>query len=160
LKGVISLREAYPKAIVGFSDHSIGPEMALASVALGACILERHFTDTRYRKGPDISCSMDPAELRFLIDRSREIWTAVNNPKSRTTPEDDVYRFARGSVVADRDLPAGHVITESDIWARRPGSGDISVQFFDQIVGKRLTRTVKRNQQLAWSDLVEMMQPE
>jgi hypothetical protein len=53
-------------------------------------------------QGPDISCSMDPAELRFLIDRSREIWTALHNPKERTAPEEDVYRFARGSVVADR----------------------------------------------------------
>jgi N-acetylneuraminate synthase len=71
LQGVTELKKAFPRAVVGFSDHSIGPEMALASVALGACVLERHYTDTRYRKGPDISCSMDPAELRFLIDRSR-----------------------------------------------------------------------------------------
>ena len=68
LRGITELRQAFPNAVVGFSDHSIGPEMALSAVALGACILERHFTDTRYRKGPDISCSMDPAELRFLID--------------------------------------------------------------------------------------------
>jgi sialic acid synthase SpsE len=153
LQGVTELRRAFPKAVVGFSDHSIGPEMALASVALGACILERHYTDTRYRKGPDISCSMDPAELRFLIDRSREIWTALRNPKERTAPEEDVYRFARGSVVADLDLPEGHVIGEADIWARRPGSGEIAAYDFDKVVGKRLTRAVKRNQQLRWSDL-------
>ncbi|MFM2261489.1 MAG: hypothetical protein RI959_165 [Pseudomonadota bacterium] len=153
LQGVTELRKAFPSAVVGFSDHSIGPEMALASVALGACILERHFTDTRYRKGPDISCSMDPAELKFLIDRSREIHVALNNPKVRTAPEEDVYRFARGSVVADKDLPAGHVISASDIWARRPGSGEISVQHFDRLLGAKLTRAVKRNQQLLWSDL-------
>ena len=153
LQGITELRKAFPKAVIGFSDHSIGPEMAIASVALGACILERHFTDTRYRKGPDIPCSMDPAELRFLIDRSREIHTALMNPKVRTAPEEDVYRFARGSIVADRDLPLGHVIAEKDIWARRPGSGEISVQHFDRLVGARLTRSVRRNQQLRWSDL-------
>lgn len=153
LQGITELRTAFPRAVIGFSDHSIGPEMALSAVALGACILERHFTDTRYRKGPDISCSMDPAELKFLIDRSREIHTALNNPKVRTAPEEDVYRFARGSMVADRDLPAGHVVTPSDIWARRPGSGEISVQHFDRLVGAKLTRAVKRNQQLLWSDL-------
>lgn len=71
LKGVTDLRTAFPGAVVGFSDHSIGSEMALASVALGASILERHFTDTRYREGPDIVNSMDPAELRHLIDRSK-----------------------------------------------------------------------------------------
>ncbi|MEY4978425.1 MAG: hypothetical protein RLZZ352_695 [Pseudomonadota bacterium] len=159
LQGITELRNAFPRAVIGFSDHSIGPEMALSAVALGACILERHFTDTRYRKGPDISCSMDPAELRFLIDRSREIQIALNNPKVRTAPEEDVYRFARGSVVADRDLHAGHVVTAADIWARRPGSGEISVQHFDRLIGARLTRAVQRNQQLLWSDF-DGVQPE
>ncbi len=153
LQGITELRQAFPRAVIGFSDHSIGPSMALSAVALGACILERHFTDTRYRKGPDIPCSMDPAELKFLIDRSREIHTALMNPKVRTAPEEDVYRFARGSIVADRDLPAGHVLEATDIWARRPGSGEISVQHFDRLVGARLTRAVRRNQQLRWSDL-------
>lgn len=153
LRGVTELRQAFPRAVVGFSDHSIGPEMALASVALGACILERHYTDTRYRKGPDIINSMDPAELRFLIDRSKEIWIAANNPKQRTAPEEDVYRFARGSIVADKDLPAGHVIQETDIWARRPGSGEIAAYDFDKVLGKRLTRAVTRNTQLKWTDL-------
>jgi sialic acid synthase SpsE len=152
LQGVTDLKNAFPNAGVGFSDHSIGPEMALASVALGASILERHYTDTRYRKGPDISCSMDPAELRFLIDRSREIHTALMNPKRRTGPEEDVYRFARASVVADLDLPAGHVIAEADIWARRPGSGDIAGYEFDKVVGKTLKVAVTRNQQIKWSD--------
>ena len=153
LQGVTDLRNAFPNAIVGFSDHSIGPEMALASVALGACILERHYTDTRYRIGPDIINSMDPAELKFLIDRSREIHIALNNPKQRTAAEEPVYRFARSSVVADRDLPAGHLITEPDIWARRPGSGEIAGYDFDKVLGKRLTRAVTRNTQLKWSDL-------
>ncbi len=153
LQGVTDLRQAFPRAVVGFSDHSIGPEMALASVALGACILERHYTDSRYRTGPDIINSMDPAELRFLIDRSREIHTALMNPKRRTEAEEPVYRFARASVVADRDLPLGHVITEADIWARRPGSGEIAGYDFDKVVGKRLTRAVTRNTQLKWGDL-------
>ena len=152
LQGVTDLKNAFPNAVVGFSDHSIGPEMALASVALGASILERHYTDTRYRKGPDISCSMDPAELRFLIDRSREIHTALMNPKQRTGPEEDVYRFARASVVADKDLSAGSVLTEADIWARRPGSGEIAGYDFDKVVGKTLKVSVQRNRQLKWSD--------
>jgi len=153
LKGVTDLQAAFPNAVVGFSDHSIGPEMALASVALGACILERHYTDTRYRIGPDIICSMDPAELRLLIDRSREIHTALHNDKQRTGPEEDVYRFARASVVADRDLSAGHVITDADIWARRPGSGEIAGYDFDKVVGKTLRHAVKFNQQLKWDDI-------
>ncbi|MEO9862519.1 MAG: N-acetylneuraminate synthase family protein [Yoonia sp.] len=153
LQGVTDLKATFPDAIVGFSDHSIGPEMALASVALGACILERHYTDSRYRAGPDIINSMDPSELRHIIDRSREIHTALHNPKQRTDAEGPVYAFARASVVADRDLDAGHVIRESDIWARRPGSGEIAGYEFDKVVGKTLTRAVTRNTQLKWSDL-------
>lgn len=153
LRGVTDLKQAFPDALVGFSDHSIGPDMALASVALGACIIERHFTDSRYREGPDISCSMDPAELRHIIDRSREIHIAARNPKQRTAPEETVYRFARGSIVADRDLPAGTTLTEADIWARRPGSGEIPADQFDNLIGRRIQRDLKRNTQLSWSDL-------
>ena len=153
LQGVGDLKRAFPGAVVGFSDHSIGPEMALASVALGASILERHYTDTRYRQGPDIINSMDPAELRYLIDRSREIHTALMNPKARTEAEEPVYLLARASVVADRDLPAGQVIGEADIWARRPGSGEIAGYEFDKVVGKTLQQRVTRNTQLKWEQL-------
>lgn len=153
LQGISDLKNAFPNAIVGFSDHSIGPSMALASVALGASILERHFTDTRYRNGPDIINSMDPSELRFLIDRAHEVHTALMNPKERTSQEEDVYRFARSSVVADADLPAGHVIGEADIWARRPGTGDIPAYDFDKVVGKTLLTPIKKNTQVKWKQL-------
>lgn len=160
LQGISELKTAFPNAVIGFSDHSIGPSMALSAVSLGACILERHFTDTRYRIGPDIVCSMDPSELRFLIDRSKEIHIALRNPKMRTGPEEGVYRFARGSIVADRDLPAGHLLTESDIWARRPGSGEISVQHFYDLIGKITTRQLRRNEQLKWSDIESGLESE
>ena len=62
-------------------------------------------------------------------------------------------------MVADKNLPEGHVITESDIWARRPGSGEISVQYFDKLIGGKLTRAVKRNDQLLWSDLQGVDKP-
>ncbi len=152
LQGIAELGQAFPDATIGFSDHSIGPTMALASVALGACIIERHFTDTRHRNGPDISCSMDPTELRFLVDRSREIHTALRNPKQRTKAEEPVYLFARSSIVADRDLEKGHLIEAADIWARRPGTGEIPGFEFDNVVGQRLARAVRRNTQLAWPD--------
>ena len=152
LQGIQELKEAFPKALVGFSDHSIGPHIALASVALGACIIERHFTDTRYRSGPDITCSMDPAELRLLVDRSIEIHKALMNPKQRTEPEEGVYKFARASVVADKDMAAGHIITEKDIWVRRPGSGEIPGYKYNDIIGKKLRLDVKKNHQFKWSN--------
>jgi sialic acid synthase SpsE len=153
LKGVTELQKAFPGRPIGFSDHSIGPEMALASVALGACILERHFTDTRYRKGPDIICSMDPSELTHLISRSKEIHIALCNDKQRSVSEDDVYKFARGSIVADRDLKAGTVLKRKDIWARRPGTGEIPATEYFNLIGKTVIKDMARNTQLRWSDL-------
>ena len=153
LRGIQELREAFPDAVVGFSDHSMGSSMALAAVGSGASIIERHFTDSRYRQGPDIICSMDPAELRFLIDRSKEISVALRNPKNRALPEEAVYKFARGSVVANRDIVAGHIISEEDIWARRPGTGEISVEDFYKVVGARAKVNLKVNEQLMWEFL-------
>lgn len=153
LSGISELSAAFPDTVIGFSDHSIGSEMALAAVALGASILERHFTDSRYRIGPDISCSMDPAELRWLVDRSAEIHTALHNPKQRSEPEEDVYRFARGTVVADRPLLQGQTISEKDIWTRRPGNGEIPANRFYDVVGKKALIDIPKNSQLKWEHL-------
>jgi len=154
LQGIHELRDAFPNAVIGFSDHSIGPYMSLASVALGASIIERHFTDTRYRIGPDISCSMDPSELKLIIDRSQEIFIARNNPKRRSIEEESVYKFARSSIVADRNLKRGEIITSNDIWARRPGNGEIPADKFDDLIGKVINKEITKNTQLNWDDFV------
>ena len=154
LQGINELRDAFPNAVIGFSDHSIGPYISLASVALGACIIERHFTDTRYRIGPDISCSMDPAELKLIIDRSQEIFIARRNPKKRSTEEESVYKFARASIVADGNLKKGQTITSNDIWARRPGNGQIPADKFDNLVGKKINKNLSKNTQLNWDDII------
>ena len=151
LRGIIELKETFPNAIIGFSDHSIGPSMAIAALGLGASIIERHFTDTRYRFGPDISCSMDPAELRYLSDSSKEIHTALTNPKQRTKEEESVYHFARASIVADEDIEAGTILSERNIWARRPGNGPIPAYDFDKLIGRTIIVSVKKNTQLDWS---------
>lgn len=155
LNGVLELKKAFPSVEVGFSDHSIGPFMALASVALGATIIERHFTDSRYRIGPDISVSMDPAELKLIIERSYEIWAAKQNYKHLKFEEKKVYKFARASLVADRDLKKGQIIKIDDIWARRPGNGEIAGFEYKKVVGKRLAKNLRRNKQISWDDICE-----
>lgn len=152
LSGMLELQREFDVS-VGFSDHSLGPTMAIAALGLGACIVERHFTDSRYRKGPDILCSMDPLELSVILDAARQISVARNNKKHRSSAEEKVYAFARSSIVADRDLEAGHTIGSDDIWARRPGSGQISGDQFDAVIGRRLKRAVCFNEQLSWDDL-------
>ncbi len=153
LKGISELKKTFPNAIIGFSDHSIGPYMALSSIALGACIIERHFTDSFYREGPDISSSMDPSELKIIIEKSKEIYQASKNHKQRTRPEESVFKFARGSIVADQDLPVGKIINENDIWARRPGTGEIPASEFDNLIGRKLKKSICFNQQIKWEDL-------
>jgi len=152
LKGISSLEKLFPKAVIGFSDHSIGPYMSIAALGKGASIIERHFTDSRYRKGPDIQCSMDPAELKLLIDISKEVWIANRNEKQMSEPEKDVYKFARGSVVYDANLKAGSILTKEDIWARRPGSGEIPASDFYNLIGKKLKQNVLLNDQAKWDD--------
>lgn len=153
LQGIGDLRRAFPNAVIGFSDHSIGPEMCFAAVGLGASILERHFVDDRYRSGPDVVCSMDPLELSHLISRSKEIHTALHNPKQQSEMEAITYKFARSSVVADRDLEAGQIITEKDVWARRPGNGEIAGYDIEKVIGRKLIATKTYNEQLKWTDL-------
>ena len=84
---------------------------------------------------------------------SKEIHISINNEKKRTKEEEPVYKFARASIVADKDLKAGDIIKEEDIWARRPGNGEIPAYDFDKVIGKELLRDVTFNSQLKWSFL-------
>ena len=153
LGGLAQLSAEFPKAQVGFSDHSIGPTMSLAAVALGATIIEKHFTDSKDRKGPDISCSMDPDELEHLIRKSKDIAYARDRKKFIADIEKDVYKFARSSVVTDKDLKKGDTIDRQNIWARRPGDGEIPAFEFEKVLGKTLKRAIAKNNQIKWSDL-------
>jgi len=152
LKGIDLLRESFPDHVIGFSDHSIGPYMSIAALGKGASIIERHFTDSRYTNGPDIVCSMDPAELSFLINISKEIWVANRNEKKMSNPEKATYKFARGSIVYDANLPANTVIKKEHIWARRPGDGEIPASDFFNIIGRKINKDVRLNQQASWKD--------
>ena len=147
------LSNKFPNAEIGFSDHSIGPTMALAAVALGATIVEKHFTDTKDRQGPDISCSMDPDELEHLIKKSKEIAYSRDRRKFIANVEKDVYKFARSSIVSDVNLKKGDTIDKQNIWARRPGNGEIPAFEFEKVLGKTLKRDIAKNTQLKWSDL-------
>ena len=153
LGSLAQLSNKFPNAEIGFSDHSIGPTMALAAVALGATIVEKHFTDTKDRQGPDISCSMDPDELEHLIKKSKEIAHSRDRRKFIANVEKDVYKFARSSIVSDKNLKKGDTIDRQNIWARRPGNGEIPAFEFEKVLGKTLKRDIAKNTQLKWSDL-------
>ena len=122
---------------IGYSDHTPGNETALAAVALGACIIEKHFTMDRTLAGPDHKSSLNPKELRKFVQSIRTVEAALGDgEKKPATAEANVAKVARKSLVAARDIPANSTVTEEMITARRPGTG-LSPAMQDQIIGRK-----------------------
>lgn len=138
---------------IGYSDHTPGIEISLAAVALGATVIEKHFTLDRKLPGPDQSASLEPHEFKALVDGIRNINAALGHGEKRPWPiELEVANVARKSVVALRAMPKGHVISNADLTAKRPGTG-IPAMDADQLIGRILTRDIRENDLLQWSDL-------
>lgn len=142
------LRAAFPDAVLGLSDHSTSNSSCLAAVALGASILERHYTDTRTRVGPDIPCSMDTTDLINLISGSQEVFLAKGGSRIPTEEEAVTIAFAFASVVADKDLLPGDVLGPHNIWVRRPSGGDFSAKDYEDLFGAKVTERIPKNTQI------------
>jgi N-acetylneuraminate synthase len=155
LNAINELREAFPDAVLGLSDHSLTNYPCLASVGLGASILERHFTDSKDRPGPDIVCSMTPAELTDLMEGSRIIHEATRGSKMPVTEEDVTIAFAFASVVATRDLQPGDVISREDITLKRPNGGDFGPKEFENLIGAKVASAIRPNIQIKKSQIIE-----
>ena len=153
LGAMTHLKEAFPDAVVGLSDHTTSNYTCLGAVALGASILERHFTDQMNRPGPDIVCSMDPDALSELIEGAKIIFAARGGEKTPVEAEAPTIAFAFASVVAIDDIAPGQVLNESNIWVKRPGGGDFSVLDYDTLLGKTVKSHVSRGFQLKRSDV-------
>jgi len=145
------LAACFPDAVIGLSDHSLSNYPCLGAVALGASILERHFVSDRTWPGPDVSVSMDPAELQQLIEGSRAIHDALGGSKNVLPGEAPTIRFAYASVVAIRDIAAGEAFTEENIWVKRPGTGEIRAEQYPRVVSRRAARDIRKDQQLEWA---------
>lgn len=148
LGGIADLQQRFPDAVVGLSDHSETIYPALASVALGARILERHFTDNRERPGPDIVCSMTPDELRELITAAETVALASGGTKSALSEEKVTAAFAIGSVVARVPLIPGNRIGPSDLTIKRPSGGGFAASELPDLEGMYVVRFVDANTQV------------
>jgi N-acetylneuraminate synthase len=148
-----NLQTAFPDAILGLSDHSIGNYTCFAAIPLGARILEKHFTSDKSWPGPDISISLDPAELADLITGARAIFEALGGTKEILPEEQATIDFAYACVVALRDIEKGEELSMQNIWVKRPGTGEIKAVDFDGLLGRRTTNTISRNAQLRWADV-------
>lgn len=136
---------------VGLSDHTFGSTAAVAAVALGACVIEKHFTLSRADKGPDSEFSLEPLEFERLCRDVRDSWSALGNGGFTRQAAETASRVFRRSICYVKDLPAGHVLTAEDIRRIRPGYG-LPPKHFEELMGKSLRTSVNRGQPTAMED--------
>jgi N,N'-diacetyllegionaminate synthase len=142
LKAMVTLREKFG-CNVGYSDHTQGIEVALAAVAMGATVIEKHFTLNRNMEGPDHKASLEPDELRELVNGIRKIESALGDGVKRVSDSEKKNRdVARKSIIASRDIAKGEVFSEDNLTTKRPGSG-ISPMLWNQVIGTSAERDYK-----------------
>ena len=139
--------------VVGFSDHTLGTEAAVAAVALGASVIEKHFTMCRADGGPDAAFSLEPKELTLLVEQCRNAWEALGEPIFRRKSSEIGNLIFRRSIYSIEDIPAGTMITENNVRVIRPGYG-IPPKEMPRILGKRALRDIARGTALRW-ELIE-----
>ncbi|MEL3908403.1 MAG: N-acetylneuraminate synthase family protein [Treponemataceae bacterium] len=150
--GVIALmKERYPKAIIGHSDHTPDLYTSFAAVALGAKIIEKHVILDKKTKGPDQSVSIDFNDLHNLVDGIRKIEKALGSEKKVHEKEREIRKWAFRSIVSIKDIPKGSIIKEDMIWSKRPGTGIPSYKM-NEVVGKVALRDIKKDSILHQTD--------
>ena len=147
------LRKEFPKVPVGYSDHSIGVIPSISALAKGACVIEKHFTDSKKRKGPDITCSMDPKELNYLIESSKIIYKSSGRNKSISSLEKKTAEFAFSSVVSIKNISKGEILSIRNIWVKRPGKGYYKAYNFKHLLGKKAKKNIYINQFIKKGDV-------
>jgi N-acetylneuraminate synthase len=153
LGAMVELKNAFPSAVVGLSDHTTDNLACLGAVALGASILERHFTDHMSRTGPDIVCSMDEGACRELIESSRKLHMELGGTKEPAKEEQVTIDFAFATVVTIAAVKAGEAFTMKNLWVKRPGTGPILAEQFESILGKIAARDLPADTHLAPDDI-------
>lgn len=153
LGAMVAMHEAFPEKVFGLSDHTLNNNACLGAVALGASILERHFTDTMQRTGPDIVCSMDEEATKEMLINSNEIWQMRGGTKAPAKEEQVTIDFAFATVCTITNMKEGDVFTKENIWVKRPGSGEILAENYIDLLGKKASRNIENDEQLKWEDL-------
>lgn len=153
LGALADLEQSFSDAVLGLSDHSLGNYTCFAAVALGASLLEKHFTADKSWPGPDIEISIDPVELRELIAGTKAIHAALGGAKTILREEQPTIDFAYACVVTNRDIAAGEELTAENIWVKRPGTGEIKARHYRELLGRKTKQALPRNSQLKWAHL-------
>lgn len=151
LKFIEEMKERYPNAVLGFSDHSPGTETVIASFTLGAKVIEKHVTLSHDLAGPDATVSIDFETLRNLIASLKNLSIAFRSKKEIHPSEVEIRHWAHRSIVYLKDLKAGEQIGASDIWGKRPGYGVPSFRL-EEFIGRKLLTNVNKNTLLSEKD--------
>jgi len=153
LDTIQKLKLNFPDAVVGISDHTTSIYCSLGAVALGARIIEKHFVKSKKAKGPDVSASMDPSDLKKLIEGSRVIFNAKGNKNKINKYERDTANFAFASVVATKKIKKGEILSKDNIFVRRPGNGYFKAKDYYKLLGKKVKKNIESNFQIKKSDI-------
>ncbi|HWC83841.1 MAG TPA: N-acetylneuraminate synthase family protein [Pseudonocardiaceae bacterium] len=153
LGGMTELGEAFGDAVLGLSDHTTSIYPCLGAVALGARVLERHFTSDMSWPGPDIPVSSLPADFAELVRGSQLIHAALGGSKQVLDAEKPTIDFAYACVVTTAAIPAGQPLTTGNTWVKRPGTGEIKAVDFESVLGRSTARDLPADVQIKWTDL-------
>lgn len=147
LRAMLTMRDEF-KVRVGYSDHTQGIEVPIAAVALGAEVIEKHFTLSRTLPGPDHKASLEPAELKAMVAAIRHIEQSLGDGQKRVSPsEAKNIAIARKSIVASRAIRQGELLTEENITAKRPGTG-ISPMRWNEVIGTQAIRDFAEEEEI------------
>lgn len=153
LGAMVELEERF-NCVVGLSDHTTSNHASFGAIALGASIIERHFTDTMDRSGPDIICSMDESASKELIEGSKILAKQRGGRKNHLKDEQVTRDFAYATVCSIADIKKGEILNESNIWVKRPGTGQIPASEFESLLGRSASRVIPTGQQLKYEDIL------
>jgi len=153
LRAMNTLKKEFKDLVVGYSDHTEGVLVSLMAVALGAKVLEKHFTLDKNMCGPDHKASLNPQELKDMVDKIRIMEIALGSEvKEPTISEKKISKIARKSIVAKVDIPEGKKISESMLIIKRPGTG-IQPRYFKKIIGMQAKKEIKKDSLIDFKDL-------
>ena len=153
LGAMSELQENFQDAVIGLSDHTVSNHACFGAVAMGASILERHFTDSMSREGPDIVNSMDPEAAKDLIKGANILFEERGGTKGPVDEELPTIKFAFASVVAIKDIKKGEIFSLENIWVKRPGTGQILAEKFESIIGKIASKNINMDAKLTSEDI-------
>lgn len=148
------MMRAFPNVPIGLSDHTLNNNACIAAMAMGAKLVERHFTDRMDRNGPDIVCSMDEAGLKELLQAAGEVPQMLGGTKEAAPEEQVTINFAFATVVTIRPVKKGEAFTRENIWVKRPGTGEIPAANYEDVLGRIATKDIPADTQLARNDVI------